>query len=92
MLKWGGYNGPPTLSQGKSMYLVLKSTVAMGRRINAGDIVELPDDVARVLQAIGRVEATQAKASPVTVDRSVSLQTSDAPVVAKRGRPKRNAD
>ena len=76
------------------MYLVLKSTVASGQRLNAGDVVELSAAEARALLAMGRVEAApeKPKAAPVQADRSVSLETSDAPVVAKRGRSKRNAD
>jgi len=76
------------------MYLVLKSTVAAGQRINAGNVVELSDDVARALLAMGRVEAApvKPKASPVVADRSVALEASDTPVVAKRGRGKRNED
>lgn len=76
------------------MYLVLKSTVASGQRLNAGDVVELPADEARALLAMGRVEAApdKPKAAPVSADRSVDLKASDAPVVAKRGKAKRNAD
>jgi len=94
MLTWGGLSGPPTPLPEKAMYLVLKSTVAMGQRINAGDVVELSDDVARALLAMGRVEAAPLKpqASSAVADRSVALEISDAPVVAKRGRGKRNAE
>lgn len=76
------------------MYLVLKSTVASGQRLNAGDVVELPAAEARALLAMGRVEAApeKPKAAPVQADRSVDLDASDAPVVTKRGRSKRNAD
>jgi hypothetical protein len=78
----------------KSMYLVLKSTVAAGQRINAGDVVELSADDARALLAMGRVVAApeKPKSAPVVADRSVALEASDTPVVAKRGRGKRNAD
>ena len=43
------------------MYLVLKSCRASGQNLKAGDIVELPVDVAKVLLDIGRVEKTEAK-------------------------------
>ena len=76
------------------MYLVLKSTVASGQRLNAGDVVELPAAEARALLAMGRVEAApeKPKAAPAKADRSVDLKASDAPAVAKRSRSKRNAD
>lgn len=68
------------------MYIVLKSTVAQGRRRNAGDVVELSDAEASALLALGRVAvAEKPKPSPAMSDRSVSLETSDAQVVTTRG-------
>ena len=94
MLTWGGFSGPPTPLPEKAMYLVLKSTVAAGQRRSAGEIIELSDAEARALLTLGRIEAApeKPKASPAMADRSVALETSDTPVVAKRGRGKRNAD
>jgi hypothetical protein len=78
----------------KSMYLVLKSTVASGQRINAGDVVELSAADARALLASGRVVAApeKPKAAPAPADRSVDLSASDTPTLSKRAKVKRNAD
>ena len=94
MLTWGGFSGPPKPLPEKSMYLVLKSTVASGQRINAGDVAELSAADAGALVASGRVVAAPEgkKAAPAPMDRSVDLDVSDAPSVTKRGRGKRNAD
>lgn len=41
------------------MYKVLKNTVALGRKLNAGDIVnDLTEDQKGVLLAMGRIEKT----------------------------------
>ena len=76
------------------MYLVLKSTVASGQRLNAGDVVELSAADARALLASGRVVAAPEKpnAVPAPADRSVDLSASDTPTLSKRARGKRNAD
>jgi hypothetical protein len=76
------------------MYLVIKSTVASSGRINAGDVVELSEDEASALLAMGRVVAAheKPKSMPTQVDRSVGLNTSDAPTLSKREKAKRNAD
>lgn len=76
------------------MYLVLKSTIASGQRINAGDVVELSAADARALIASGRVVAApeKPKAAPAPADRSVDLSASDTPTLSKRARGKRNAD
>ena len=82
------------------MYLVIKSTVASSGRINAGDVVELSEDEASALLAMGRVVAAHEKPKfefmglpmPTQVYRSVGLNTSDAPTLSKREKAKRNAD
>ena len=43
MLKWNG-GGNPTILNMKN-YLILKDTMAAGKRVSAGDIVELDVDV-----------------------------------------------
>ena len=41
-------------------YLVLKNTVANGKSVKAGDVIELGSDEAQVLLNMKRVEATSA--------------------------------
>ena len=90
MITWGGFSGPPTHLLEKSMYIVLKPTVAQGQRRNAGDVIELSDVEAYVLLVLGRVAAAEKpKASPAMSDRSVSLETSDAQAVTTRGQKAR---
>ena len=46
---------------GNMFYLVLKNTVAGGKRVQAGDVIELTDaNESSSLVAMGRVEATSA--------------------------------
>jgi hypothetical protein len=85
MMKWnGGGLGRPQSQQGVKMsYLVLKGCVAGGQSRTAGDVVELSDREGRTLTAMGRVqEVTVTKEAPA--DRSVALETSDAPKLTKR--------
>lgn len=93
-LTWEGFSSPPSPNLEKNMYIILKPTVAAGQRRNAGDIVDLSAAEAANLLALGRVEVAPAKpkAAPVKADRSVALETSDAPAPKKRGRAKKNAD
>ncbi len=58
-------------------YLVLKSCVIDNSRCNAGDILNLSDDNARSLTAMGRVEYVDApQAAKEVEDRSVALPKS----------------
>jgi hypothetical protein len=43
------------------MYLVLKSCRAQGKSLSAGEVVDLPQEIAKTLIEIGRVEKTDAK-------------------------------
>jgi hypothetical protein len=43
------------------MYLVLKSCRAQGKSLSAGEVVDLPQEIAKTLMEIGRVEKTEAK-------------------------------
>lgn len=43
------------------MYLVLKSCRAQGKSLSAGEVVDLPQEIAKTLIEIGRVEKTEAK-------------------------------
>ena len=88
MLTWEGFKSPP-FSTGVAMYLVLKSTVAAGKRVSAGDVIELSVDEANELLAMGRVEPAKEKPKAEIADRSVSLESSDAPAVKTRTRKKK---
>tara|TARA_R110000803_G_scaffold21295_2_gene53767 strand:- start:2369 stop:2587 length:219 start_codon:yes stop_codon:yes gene_type:complete len=60
-------------------YLVLKSCVIDNSRCNAGDILNLSDENARSLTAMGRVEYVDAPQPAKEVeDRSVALPKSKA--------------
>ena len=65
-------------------YLILKSCVAGGEPRNAGDIVELSEQEGKALAAMNRVQACGAREVAQVVDRSVALEASDAPKLAKR--------
>ena len=85
MMKWnGGGAGRPQSQQGVKMsYLVLKSCVAGGNACSAGDVVELSEQEGKSLTAMGRVQKVSvSEAAPA--DRSVALETSDAPKLTKR--------
>jgi hypothetical protein len=66
-------------------YIVLKSCVADGARRSAGDILNLSDDEARSLTAMGRVEYADApRQEPIIEDRSVALPQSKVAAPRKR--------
>lgn len=66
-------------------YIILKSCVADGASRSAGDILNLSDDEARALTAMGRVEYVDApRAEPVMEDRSVALPKSKVATPRKR--------
>lgn len=85
MMKWnGGGAGRPQSQQGVKMsYLVLKGCVAGGESRSVGDVIELSEQEGKSLTAMGRVqEVTVTKDAPA--DRSVALETSDAPKLTTR--------
>lgn len=59
-------------------YIVLKGTVIGGKRVNAGDVVEVEGIEARELMGIGRIARVENKAVE-TVDRSVGLTEETKP-------------
>ena len=84
-LKWQGLTALPTLQEDDPMpYLITKSCVAGGSRRNAGDVVDLTDAEGRSLIAMGRAELAAVVEKPKVSDRSVALDTSDAPAPKKR--------
>lgn len=88
-LKWngGGFDRPQPQEEVKmANYLVLKSCVAGGMARNAGEVVELSDQEGKSLSNMGRVQVAEDRVAPVVADRSVGLQVSNAPKVAKRSK------
>ena len=88
-LKWngGGFDRPQPQQEVKmASYLILKSCVAGGEPRNAGDIVELSEQEGKALAAMNRVQACEAREVAQVVDRSVALEASDGPKLAKRGK------
>ena len=85
MMKWnGGGAGRPQSQEGVKMsYLVLKGCVAGGQSRPAGDVVELSEQEGKSLTAMGRVQEVSVSDSALA-DRSVALETSDAPKLTKR--------
>jgi hypothetical protein len=84
-MKWnGGGVGRPQSQQGVKMsYLVLRGCVAGGESRSVGDVIELSEQEGKSLTAMGRVqEVTVTKEAPA--DRSVALETSDAPKLTTR--------
>jgi hypothetical protein len=75
MLKWNG-GGNSTILNMKN-YLILKDTMAAGKRVSAGDIVELDVDVGNQLVGYFKAEETTKKTKDKKADRSVGLETSE---------------
>jgi hypothetical protein len=89
VLKWngGGFGRPQPQQEAKmANYLILKSCMAGGAARSAGEIVELSEQEGKSLLAMGRVDVAPESAAPAVADRSVALDTSDAPKVSKRAK------
>ena len=64
---------------GNMFYLVLKNTVAGGKRVQAGDVIELTDaNESSSLVAMGRVEATSAPQPKEPVTKKAKKVTNRA--------------
>jgi DNA helicase TIP49 (TBP-interacting protein) len=75
MLKWNG-GGNSTILNMKN-YLILKDTMAAGKKVSAGDIVELDVDTGNQLVGYFKAEETTKKTKDKKTDRSVGLETSE---------------
>lgn len=75
MLKWNG-GGNSTILNMKN-YLILKDTIAAGKRVSAGDIVELDVDTGNQLVGYFKAEETTKKTKDKKTNRSVGLETSE---------------
>jgi hypothetical protein len=65
-------------------YLILSDTVADKKNVKAGDIVELNIDEGKTLINYGKAEISTAKEIKKESNRSVGLETSEAPAPKKR--------
>jgi DNA helicase TIP49 (TBP-interacting protein) len=65
-------------------YLILSDTVADKKNVKAGDIVELDIDEGKALVNYGKAEISTAKETKKESNRSVGLETSEAPRPKKR--------
>ena len=83
MLKWNG-GGNSTILNMKN-YLILKDTMAAGKKVSAGDIVKLNEDIGNQLVGYHKAEETTKKEVSKKVDRSVGLKTSEVKSPKKRG-------
>lgn len=63
----------------------VRNTMTSTGNIRVGQVVELPEQEAKLLIKTGRCSAYQEK---VLANTSIGLQVSDAPLI-KRGRPKK---
>ena len=74
MLKWNGGSNTPNLNMKK--YLIKSDTVANGKKVHAGDVVELPENIGHEPCGYGKAEIHVEKPKAKKEDRSVGLKTS----------------
>ena len=73
-------------------YVILKPTFAGGARRDAGDVVDIAEDEARNLLAMGRIDVAAPPPKGEVQDRSVGLQASTTAAPKKRVRKAKDAD
>lgn len=88
MLTWkgSGLGSAPTREGTKMKYKVLKTTIANGVRVNAGDIIELGAAEAHSLKGYGRIEPVIEQ--KIHVADAPAVEHRDPVVAPKRGRPR----
>ena len=69
--------------ENKMKVLILRDTVADGKKVSAGEVVEIDNDTANTLISYGKAEESSGKVSEKK-DRSVGLEKSEQPKVTKR--------
>ena len=74
MLKWNGGSNTANLIMKK--YLIKSDTIANGKKVHSGDVVELPENIGHELCAYNKAEVHVAKPKAKKEDRSVGLKTS----------------
>ena len=71
--------------ESKMKVLILRDTVADGKKVSAGDVVEIDNDTANTLISYGKAEASDGKVSEKK-DRSVGLEKSEVKVKRRKGK------
>jgi hypothetical protein len=74
MLKWNRGGNTPTLNMKK--FLITKDTIAHGKKVFAGDVVELTEQTGHELCSYNKAEIYVEKPKQKKEDRSVGLETS----------------
>ena len=82
MMKWNGGSNTPNLKMKK--YLITKDTIANGKKVHAGDVLELQENIGRELCGYGKAEIYIEKPKAKKTDRSVGLEKSDTKHTKKR--------
>lgn len=65
--------------------LILRDTIADGKKVSAGDVIELSNDTANTLISYGKAEVSEGKVS-VKKDRSVGLEKSEVKVKRRKAK------
>lgn len=71
--------------ESKMKVLILRDTVADGKKVSAGNVVELNNDTANILISYGKAEVSEGKVSEKK-DRSVGLEKSEVKVKGRKGK------
>jgi hypothetical protein len=74
MLKWNGGSNAPILNMKK--FLITSDTIALGKKVCAGDVIELPEHVGIELCSYNKAEVYVEKPKVKKENRSVGLKTS----------------
>jgi hypothetical protein len=69
----------------KMKVLILRDTIADGKKVSAGDVIELSNDTANTLISYGKAEVSEGKVS-VKKDRSVGLEKSEVKVKRRKAK------
>jgi hypothetical protein len=69
----------------KMKVLILRDTIADGKKVSAGDVIELTNDTANTLISYGKAEVSEGKVS-VKKDRSVGLEKSEVKVKRRKAK------
>ena len=71
--------------ESKMKVLILRDTVADGKKVSAGEVIDIDNDTANVLISYGKAEASDGKVSEKK-DRSVGLEKSEIKVKRRKGK------
>tara|TARA_B100000900_G_scaffold337106_1_gene298979 strand:+ start:849 stop:1097 length:249 start_codon:yes stop_codon:yes gene_type:complete len=82
MMKWNGGSNVPNLKMTK--YKILQDTMADGKKVHAGDVVELLEHEGNALIGYQKAEVYVPVSKPKKADRSVGLKKSETKEVKKR--------